>query len=371
MTPDPEPTDGIGVGARPTEPPRGPVLVTGVARTLGAAYARDLAATGVEVIGVDVTPPQHDLGLASYRRADITSPTIARLVSRSGVVTVVHLALVSGSSGQSRSTAKEINILGAMQLFAACQQASTVRKLVVQSSISVYAASATAPARFTEELSDSHQPTSGLGKDAVEVETYARGLARRRPDCVVTTLRLANLMGAGHQSQIARYLALPVVPRVLGYDARLQFLHPDDAVTALRLVTDTDIPGTYNVAADDVVTLSQALGMMGRPWVDVPRPLLPAMIPAARRAGVLGTSGDELDALTFGRVMDVSRFEAASGFAPQHSSRESLAEFAATAPAGLLSADRVDAGLDAVGSLLSGVARTAGDVRRWAGGGPR
>ena len=104
---------------------------------------------------------------------------------------------------------------------------------MVQSSISVYGASSRDPARFTEEMSPRAQPHTGFGKDSVEVEGYVRGLARRRPDVVVTTLRLANLMGAGVDSQVTRYLSLPVVPKVMGFDARLQFLHPSDALAAL------------------------------------------------------------------------------------------------------------------------------------------
>ncbi|MFW6597633.1 NAD-dependent epimerase/dehydratase family protein [Propionibacteriaceae bacterium Y2011] len=340
------------------------VLVTGVARALGAHFARAMAADGTTVIGVDLTPPRHDLGAATYLRADIASPAITRLVNKHRVTDVVHLALVSASgSGQSRSSLKEINVLGAMQLFAACQQAPTVRKLVVQSSISVYAASERGPARFTEDLSESHLPISGLGKDAVEVETYARGLARRRPDCVVTTLRLANLMGAGHHSQIAGYLSLPVVPRVLGFDARMQFLHPDDAVRALQLAADVDVPGTYNVAADDVVTLGQAVAMMGRPSIGVLREALPYVMPTARRAGIVSFSRDELDALTYGRVMDVSRFAAASGFRPEHSSRAALAEFVAAARPGPVSAARIDAGLARAGSLIGRFADLTGRSR--------
>ena len=347
------------------DPGPGTVLVTGVARDLGAHFARDLAATGVEVVGVDLTPPQHDLGHARFVRGDITSPTIATVLRRSSARTVVHLALVSASgSGHTRSSAKEINVLGAMQLFAACQHSDTVRKLVVQSSISVYGASPRTPARFTEDMSDAHQPTSGLGKDAVEVETYARGLARRRPDCVVTTLRLANLMGADHRSQITRWLSLPVVPRVLGFDARLQFLHPDDAVAALRLVTEQDVPGTYNVAADDVVTLSQALGLLGRPSVGVVQQAMPTVLPTMRRLGVVGFTRDELDALTHGRVMDVARFTAASGFTPAHTSAGALAEFVASAPPGLLGADRVEAGLARVGTVVRRVGRTIDGMRR-------
>ena len=114
---------------------------------------------------------------------------------------------------------------------------------MVQSSVSVYGASFRDPARFTEDLQPRVPPRTGFGKDSVEVESYVRGLARRRPDVVVTTLRLANLMGAGVDSNVTRYLSLPVVPRVMGFDARLQFLHPSDAVEALLLVTRERGPG--------------------------------------------------------------------------------------------------------------------------------
>ena len=94
-------------------------------------------------------------------------------------------------------------------------------------------------------------------------------------------------MGAGVDSQITRYLQLPVVPRVMGFDARLQFLHPSDAVDAFVMVTDQDLPGTFNVAADDMVTLTQALRMMGRPSVGVPQPLAPIVAVMGRQARLL------------------------------------------------------------------------------------
>ena len=48
---------------------------------------------------------------------------------------------------------KEINVIGTMQLLAACQKAESFAKLVVQSSVSVYGASPRDPAKFTEDLS--------------------------------------------------------------------------------------------------------------------------------------------------------------------------------------------------------------------------
>jgi UDP-glucose 4-epimerase len=329
------------------------VLVTGVSRDLGSRFARTLAAEAhTEVVGIDVVPPRHDLGKADFVRADIRNPVISKVIAARGVDTVVHLAVVATPGAGGRSSMKEINVIGTMQLLAACQKAATFRKLVVQSSISVYGASPRDPAKFTEDMSARAQPRTGFGKDSFEIESYVRGLARRRPDVVVTTLRLANLMGAGVDSHVTRYLSLPVVPRVMGFDGRLQFLHPSDAVAALLLVTRRDVPGTFNVAAADIVTLSQALRKMGRPSLLVPQPAAPLVATLVRQARLVDFSADQIDALTYGRAMDTSRFAAETGFVPQLSSREALTEFVGAAKPGLLSPERVDSALAAVSQLL-------------------
>jgi UDP-glucose 4-epimerase len=334
------------------------VLVTGVSRDLGARFARSLAADkDVEVVGLDVIPPRHDLGTADFLRADIRSPVIAKVIATRCVDTVVHLAMVTtpGSAG-GRSSMKEINVIGTMQLLAACQRAESFRKLIVQSSISVYGASPRDPVKFTEDMSARAQPRTGFGKDSLEIESYVRGLARRRPDVVVTTLRLANLMGAGVDSNVTRYLSLPVVPRVMGFDARLQFLHPSDASDALLLVTRRDVQGTFNVAAPDIVTLSQALRKMGRPTVGVPKAAAPLVATLVRQARLVDFSADQIDALTYGRCMDTSRFTSQTGFVPRFTSLAALQEFVGASGVGLLSPERVDSAFEAV----TGVLRTAG-----------
>ena len=330
------------------------VVVTGVSRDLGARFARLLAADErLEVVGLDVVPPRHDLGKAEFVRADIRNPVIAKLIAARGVDTVVHLAVVATPvSAGGRSSMKEINVIGTMQLLAACQRAETVQKLVVQSSISVYGASPRDPAKFTEDMSPRAQPRTGFGKDAVEIEGYVRGLARRRPDVVVTTLRLANLMGATVDSHVTRYLSLPVVPRAMGFDARLQFLHPSDAIAALRLVTSDDVAGTFNVAAPDVVTLSQALRKMGRPSIGVPKATAPLVATLVRRAQLVDFSADQIDALTYGRAMDTSRFTSQTGFVPRFTSLAALEDFVAVSKLGMLSPERVDSTLDAARRVL-------------------
>ncbi len=79
------------------------------------------------VIGIDVVPPRAELGRVRFVRADIRNPVIAKVIAGEDVDTVVHTGVVAtpGSAG-GRSSMKEINVIGTMQLLAACQKASGV-----------------------------------------------------------------------------------------------------------------------------------------------------------------------------------------------------------------------------------------------------
>ena len=320
------------------------VLVTGVSRDLGARFARALATDEtLEVIGVDVSPPRHDLGKVSFVRADIRNPVIGKVINSRGVETVVHMAIVANPGTGGRSSMKEINVIGTMQLLAACQKADSFRKLVVQSSVSVYGASPRDPVKFTEDMSPRVQPRTGFGKDSLEIESYVRGLGRRRPDVAVTTLRLGNLMGAGVDSQMTRYLSLPVVPRVMGFDARLQFLHPTDAVGALLAVTREDHPGTYNVGRARHRLVEPGAATDGSSHPRCCRCSSDRWSPGCCvRPGLGDWSADQIAALTYGRAMDTTRFVAATGLKPRFTSRAALEEFVGVSSPGLLSPERVD-----------------------------
>ena len=104
------------------------VLVTGVARYLGARFARTLSADPSidRVIGVDVVAPHHDLGSCEFIRADIRNPVIAKIIDRSDVDTVVHMAVIATPTApRGRGAMKEINVIGTMQLLAACHRSTT------------------------------------------------------------------------------------------------------------------------------------------------------------------------------------------------------------------------------------------------------
>lgn len=297
------------------------VMVTGVSRYLGGRFAQLLQADPdvSRVIGVDVVPPKQDLGDAEFVRADIRNPLIAKVIATAAVDTVVHLNITAlPRTAGGRASMKEMNVIGTMQLLAACQKSATVRRLVVKSSTAVYGSSARDPALFTEETEPRSLPRSGYAKDAVEVEGYVRGFARRRPDATVGVLRFTDVIGPGADSLLLRYLRLPVVPTVLGFDPRVQLLHADDALEVLRRATVDGASGTINVGGEGVLLLSQMVRRAGRVPVPVPAPVVQVAGRAVRRAGLLDFSRQQLEFLEFGRVVDTTRLRTEFGYTPKY-----------------------------------------------------
>ena len=281
------------------------------------------------MIGVDVVPPRGDIGDVSFVRADIRNPVIAKVIAKERVDTVVHMSVIStpGSAG-GRNTMKELNVIGTMQLLAACQKAPTVEHLVVKSTTTVYGASNRDPAMFTEDMEPRRAPRAGYAKDVAEVESYVRGFARRRPDVRVTMLRCANVIGAHVVSPLTSYFRLPVVPTVLGYDARLQFLHERDLLEVLRHAVANEIPGTFNVAGDGILMLSQAMRRLQRPTVPMPGFAVGQAGSFLRQARVADFSPEQLGFLTYGRGVDTTRMRDELGFEPSMTTEEAFADFA-------------------------------------------
>jgi UDP-glucose 4-epimerase len=323
------------------------VMVTGVSRFLGGRFTQLLQADPdiSRVIGVDVVPPKMDLGDAEFVRADIRNPIIGKVISRAEVDTVVHMAVIATPvSAGSRATMKEINVIGTMQLLAACQKAPSIRKLVVKSSTSVYGSSPRDPAMFTEDVEPQGLVRSGYAKDSVEVEGYVRGFARRRPDVIVSTLRFANFIGPTVRTAMTAYFSLPVVPTVLGFDPRLQFVHEQDGLDALWRATIGDFPGTFNVAGDGVLTLSQAIRRTGHPFAAIPSPVAPWIGQVLRRLGVADFTAEQIRLLTHGRVVDTARMKDVLGLTPRYTTPEAFADFVrGQGLHGPLSRDNVDA----------------------------
>jgi UDP-glucose 4-epimerase len=247
-----------------------------------------------------------------------------------------------------------------MQLLAACQQSPDLEHFVLKSSTSVYGSSNRDPAMFTEEMAAKQVGGIGFVKDLNEVESYVRGFARRRPDVRVITLRTANALGPGLNTPTAAYFKLPVIPTVLGFDPRMQFLHDTDLIDVLEHATLSDARGTFNVAGDGVIMLSQAIRRLGRPALPLPSFALGPIGSAMRQARVADFSREQVAFLAYGRGVDTTRMRELLGFHPTRTTEQAFGEFAASIEPGVVSESRVRAAESALVGALGGSRETTG-----------
>ncbi|MEI4270188.1 NAD-dependent epimerase/dehydratase family protein [Klenkia sp. LSe6-5] len=313
------------------------VLVTGVSRWLGGALAAELAADpSVErVLGVDTVPPRPEvmrrLGRTEFVRADIRNPLISKVIAAAGVDTVVHMNISSTPGGSGgRTSMKELNVIGTMQLLAACQRVPSVRRLVLKSTSAVYGASPRDPAVFTETMQARRVPGGGFAKDSLDIEGYVRSFARRRPEVGVAVLRFTNFIGPRIDSLLTGFLRLPVVPTALGFDARVQLLHEDDAVAVLAKATTGEFTGTVNVGAQGTVLLSQAIRRLGRVPLPLPEQAMAPLGRLTRQARITDYSPEQLRFLNFGRVVDTRVLREEFGYTPRYTTAEALADYGRT-----------------------------------------
>ncbi|HYH59684.1 MAG TPA: NAD-dependent epimerase/dehydratase family protein [Thermoleophilaceae bacterium] len=302
------------------------VLVTGVQTYWGYRVARALEARpDVEAI-VCVAPedPRGELERAEYVRVGSQHALLRRIVDAARIDTVIDTRLVVDSITTSPRLAHENNVIGTMNILAACSgRDTTVRKFIFKSSTHYYGSEQDDPSFFTESMRRPHAPRTPLERDIVEAEAAINDFNEKQPDTCVTILRCTNVLGPDVMTSLRGLAELPFVPAILGFDPRLQFVHEDDVAGALLHSTEQDLPGVFNVAADGVLALSEVAGLLGKPFL----PFLPpwgtglALTPL-RRLGVR-VPPELMNLLRFGRGVDNRRLKA-TGFDYRYTTREAV-----------------------------------------------
>jgi UDP-glucose 4-epimerase len=302
------------------------ILVTGVQTYWGYRVARALEErSDVEaIVGVAPEDPLGELERTEYVKVGAQHALLRRIVQAARIDTVIDTRLVVDSVTTSPRLAHENNVIGTMNILAACSgKDSTVRKFIFKSSTHYYGSEQDDPAFFTESMRRPHAPRTPLERDIVEAEAAINDFNDKQPETAVTILRCTNVLGPDVKTSLRGLAELPFVPAILGFDPRLQFVHEDDVANALFHATEHDLPGVFNVAGDGVLALSEIAGLLGKPFL----PFLPpwgtglALAPL-RRIGVR-VPPELMNLLRFGRGVDNRKLKAA-GFEYRYTTREAV-----------------------------------------------
>jgi UDP-glucose 4-epimerase len=306
------------------------VLVTGLSSFWGGRLAQALERDpAVEVIiGVSPEDPTCELERTEYVRVGTQHALLRRIVQAAQIDTVVDSRLIVDSATASARAAHEANVIGTMNILAACSGPdSPVRKFVFKSTAHYYGCEQDDPAFFTERMQRPHAPRTQLERDIVEAEKAVTSFAERNGDVTVTTLRFVNGLGPDLRTSHTAWLSLPVVPSILGFDPRYQFIHEDDIVAVLEQAVREQLAGIYNAAGDGVLVLSEVASLLGKPLAPLLPPWGTGLALGALRPLGLHVPPEMLNQLRFGRGVDNRKLKA-TGAPLRHTTRETVQSFA-------------------------------------------
>jgi UDP-glucose 4-epimerase len=309
------------------------IVITGISGHWATELARRLERDpAVDFLaGIDTEPPGDHLERTEFIEADIRSPVLSRLLPSTRPDTVVHCGFLwYPARGKPDRALHDINVIGTLQLLAACERTETLETIVARGSAAIYGCEGAAPLFFTEEMARRYPLKTRFQRDVGELENYFDNFARRRPEVTCCMLRFQPEIGSDLDTPLVRYLSLPVVPTQLGFDPRLQFVHSSDATGALEAAVRNPVRGAVNVAPSGAISLSHILRLARKPTAPIPHPLFgPALTRLGRRLGLGGTYSDGVRLLRYGRGVDNSRLREDVGFEPAFDATGAVRDFVA------------------------------------------
>ncbi|HEX2435343.1 MAG TPA: NAD-dependent epimerase/dehydratase family protein [Solirubrobacterales bacterium] len=307
------------------------IVVTGISSHWAGELARRLERDPrVELVaGIDTDPPAAELERTEFIEADIRSPVLSRLLPALEPDTVVHCGFLwYPAPGKPDRALHEINVIGVLQLLAACEKTPSLTGVVVRGSAAIYGSEGAAPFFFTEDMARRYPLKTRFQRDVGELERYFDNFARRRPAVSCCMLRYQPEIGPDIDTPLVGYLSLSLVPTQLGFDPRLQFVHSSDATGALEAAVRNPVRGAVNVAPSGAVSLSRILRMAGKPTLPIPHPLFgPALTQLGRQLRMGGTYNDGVRLLRFGRGVDNRRLREDIGYEPEFDAVGAVRDF--------------------------------------------
>lgn len=308
-----------------TEDPRipaelpGAVFVTGASGYLGRLLVERLAGT-MPVVAADLRPvPEADrLAGVEYLVLDIRdAAAVDRAIGARPVDVVVHLAaLVTPPKGEHRELAYDVDVRGTRHVLDACL-ASKVPKVIVTSSGAAYGyhpdnadpLTEDAPLRGNEVFAYSHHKRL--------VELMLADYRERHPELRQLVFRPGTILGPRAKNQITAIFERKVILGLRESPSPFVFILDEDVVTCLeRGVREPGLTGTYNLAGDGAMTLSEIAGALKKPYLALPAALVRSGLAFMSRLGVAPYGPEQVLFLLHRPVLDNRRLREDFGFTP-------------------------------------------------------
>jgi UDP-glucose 4-epimerase len=305
------------------------VGLTGAASFRGELLLSKLIASPqIETIHVfDIKSPLVHSTKIVVHRVDLlhedASEILEILFQKAKLDILVHGALYSGPQIH-RSYAREVESIGTFHVLNAVAS-SQCKHLIVLSDTFVYGALAQHPNFISETQSLRSVGVPHFVKTRVDVEKQVAEFSQDYKKIPVTVMRFAPILGPTSTNLRAQYFLSGVVPKIMGFDPLLQFMHEDDAALAmLTILLHKPVPGIYNFAGNGVLNLTTAAHLSGKFPVPIPSFLCKGAFALGNRLKIWETAPSLVTFFQYLCVANVSKAEKTFLFKPKYSSRQAL-----------------------------------------------
>lgn len=328
----------------PTTKKRLTVAVTGPTGAIGKALMRALEDDDsvARVIGMarrPFDPMSEGWTKVEYRQGDILDETSVRdLVA--GVDVVVHLAFLIFGSQQ--ETAR-VNLAGSRNVFQAALD-ERVDRLIYTSSVAAYGFHDDNPDLLHEDVPARGTDQHYYSAQKAELEKSLRDMAVGsktdifvfRP-CIVAGPTATELIENIPYVQLGDKLPDPVRtlmgtipllrPVIPDPGVPFQLVHQDDVARALVAAIDGGrVPGTYNLAADGEITLTDLAHALGWYAIPIPELAVDITVRVVSRIPLMPARASWISALSVPVLMDTTKAKMNLGWDPDYDAFDTLAD---------------------------------------------
>lgn len=317
-------------GAVPKKPKSRTIAITGVRGFLGSNLLKHLQEDGRhKIIALDLEKPDFLSPDTRFYKIDLTSTTadinISEILDREGCDTFVHLAFLSNPIHRTPFQ-HELQSVGTMYTLHACARRK-IQKYILGSSTMVYGALATNPNFLLEDMPLQGSRSLHWVRDRIEAEEQVQAFQKKNPHVQVTVLRTCTILGPTARNFITKYLDMPVIMTLMGYDPLVQLVHEEDAVEAFRLAVERDCPGVFNIVGRGVLPLSTCVKLSGKIKLPVLHTIAYPLTESLWIAQVGIAPSGFLDYIRYLWVSDGARAQQELGYLPRYSTKETLETF--------------------------------------------
>jgi len=276
-----------------------------------------------EIIGIGRKPWPGGYDKLTYFREDIRSEKLFEIFR--GVDTVYHLAFVVGEIHDKKSTL-DININGSRNVFKACAE-NKVKKVIYTSSMTAYGSHRDNILGFTEESLLRRNEDNYYNSSKIDVENFVTEFFSHYPDIILTVLRAGLLVGPNINNMFSDLWTMKITALPAGRTTHNQMISEQDLGEAMYLAFKKELPGIYNVAADDAVPTRSCFKAAGAVVIPLPTFLLKIIANLAFKLHLFPASEGWVSVGEYTIFCNNEKFKKAADWKPKHSSREAFEQF--------------------------------------------